>query len=146
MVLGLGNHTDAMLVITKLVGYGIAATICVRLLWSSFKGRIEPLAALGITLGALAVFSPVLYGWYLLWAIAPLAPATNDNRFRLGATAISAVVVLLVPPSGGGYETAFQIPFAVSAAAIAFLIALAVVRRKVPSLWPPRNDVSPVTP
>lgn len=146
MLLGLGNHTDAMLTITKLVGYGISAAICVRLLWISFKGRLEPLAALGITLGALAVFSPVLYPWYLLWAVMPLAPSTNDNRFRIFAVAVSAFVALVVPPSGGGYEGVFQIPFAVTAAVIAFVIAWWLVRKRVPRLWPPRGPVSTVTP
>lgn len=146
MLLGLGNHTDSMLLITKMIGFGIAAVICVRLLWISFKGRLEPLAALGVTLGALAVFSPVLYPWYLLWAVMPLAPSTNDNRFRIFAIAVSSFVALVVPPSGGGYEDAFQIPFAVTAAAISFLIAWWLVRKRVPRLWPPRTDVSPVTP
>jgi alpha-1,6-mannosyltransferase len=146
MLLGLGNHTDAMLSITKVVGYGVAATICVRLLWISFKGRLEPLAALGVTLGGLALFSPVLYPWYLLWAVMPLAPSTNDSRFRIFAIGVSSFVALVVPPSGGGYEDVFQIPFAVTAAAIAFLIAWWLVRKKVPQLWPPRTGVSPVTP
>jgi alpha-1,6-mannosyltransferase len=145
MVLGLGNHTDAMLVITKLVGYGITAVVCVRLLWSSFRGRIEPLAALGVTLGVLAVFGPVLQPWYLLWAVVPLALSTNDNRFRIAATSVSAFVALLVPPSGGGYEYLYQIPFAVIAALLAFAIALWLVRGKVPWLWPTRRGVRPVT-
>jgi alpha-1,6-mannosyltransferase len=145
MVLGLGNHTDAMLVITKLIGYGVTGVVCVRLLLSSFLGRIEPLAALGITLGTLAVFSPVLQPWYLLWAVIPIAASTNDNRFRVGTVAVSAFVALVVPPSGGGYEYLYQIPFAVIAAAIAFLIALRMVRGKVPLLWPTRKGVSPVT-
>jgi alpha-1,6-mannosyltransferase len=146
MVLGLGNHTDAMLSITKILGYGITAGVCARLLWMSFKGRIEPLVGLGVTLGTLAVFGPVLHPWYLLWAIVPLALATNDNRFRITATAISAAVAVLVPPTGAGYEQrAYQIPLAVIAALIAFAITLWLVRRKVPSLIPTRKDVRPAT-
>ncbi|WP_374727544.1 polyprenol phosphomannose-dependent alpha 1,6 mannosyltransferase MptB [Haloactinomyces albus] len=146
MILSLGNHTDAMLMITKVIGYGISAAVCVRLLWLSFRGRIEPLTGLGITLGAVAILGPVLHPWYLLWALAPLALSTNDNRFRIAATAISAFVALLVPPTGAAYVLrAYMIPFAVIAALIAFAVTLLFVRGKVPPLLPPRKGVPPVT-
>lgn len=137
MLLGLGNHTDALLVITKIIGYGIAGVVCVRMLWISFKGRIEPMAALGIILGALALLGPVLHPWYLLWALVPLALSTNDPRFRTTATVISTIVALLVQPTGSGYELRiYQIPLAVAAALIAFAVTLWLVRGKVPQLWP----------
>lgn len=146
MLLGLGNHTDALLVLTKLVGYGVAGAVCLRLLWISFKGRIEPLAALGITLGALALLGPVLHPWYLLWALVPLALSTNDHRFRLAASGISAIVALVTPPTGSGYELRFyQIPLAVIAAFVAFGLMLWLVRGKVPDLWPPRERVPSAT-
>ncbi|MBA8823630.1 alpha-1,6-mannosyltransferase [Saccharopolyspora lacisalsi] len=143
MMLGLGNHTDAMLVLTKLIGYGISVVLCVRLLWSSFKGRVEPLAGLGVALGAVALLGPVLHPWYLLWAIPPLALSTNDKRFRITATVVSASVALLVPPTGMAYTLrAYMIPFAVIAAVLAFLITLLFVRGKVPQLLPPFSNVS----
>ena len=135
MVLGLGNHTDAMLVITKLLGYAITAVVCLRLLWLSFRGRINPLTGLGITLLVLALAVPVLWPWYLLWPVTTLAISTNDNRFRITATVICASVSLLVPPTGAGYPLrAYQIPLAVSAALVAFLLLLWLLRGKVP--WP----------
>ncbi|WP_344683407.1 polyprenol phosphomannose-dependent alpha 1,6 mannosyltransferase MptB [Saccharopolyspora taberi] len=135
MLLGLGNHTDAVLVITKILGYGAAAAVCLRMLWLSFRGRIEPLAGLGITFGALALFGPVLHPWYLLWALVPLALSTNDSRFRIAATTISALVALFVPPTGSGYELrAYQIPLAVIAALVAFAVLVWLVRGRVP--WP----------
>ena len=140
MILGLGNHTDAMLAITKIVGYAVPAVVCVRLLWTSFKGRIETLAALGITLGTLALFGPVLHPWYLLWAVVPLALSTNHSRFRTLTAAICGTVALLVPPTGASYLLrAYQIPLAVSAALIAFGILLWLVRGKVPALLPTRT-------
>ena len=90
MLLGLGNHTDSMLVITKIIGYAITGVVCLRMLWLSFRGRVEPLAALGITFLTLALCVPVLWPWYLLWAVVPLALSTNDNRFRITATVICA--------------------------------------------------------
>ncbi|RCW40414.1 alpha-1,6-mannosyltransferase [Halopolyspora algeriensis] len=146
MILGLGNHTEAMLVITKFVGYGISAVVCLRLLWVSFRGRIEPLAGLGITLGAVALLGPVLHPWYLLWALPPLALSTGNNRFRIAAAAISAFVALVVPPTGAAYVLrGYMIPFAVIAALIAFAVTLLLVRGKVPPLLPPRKSVPPIT-
>ncbi|MCA1281116.1 polyprenol phosphomannose-dependent alpha 1,6 mannosyltransferase MptB [Saccharopolyspora sp. 7B] len=146
MLLGLGNHTNSMLVITKIFGYAITGLVCVRLLWLSFKGRIEPLAALGITLGTLAVFGPVLHPWYLLWMVVPLSLATNDHRFRIGAATICSIVALVVPPTGAAYILrAYQVPFAVIASILAFGILLWLVRGKVPPLLPTRADERPVT-
>jgi alpha-1,6-mannosyltransferase len=145
-LLGLGNQTDAMLVITKIIGYLIVAVVCLRMLWLSFRGRIEPLAAMGITYLTLALAVPVLWPWYLLWSVIPLALSTNSARFRITATLICAAVALLVPPTGTGFVLrAYQIPFAVIAAAIAFAITLWLVRGKVPCLLPTRGGVRPVT-
>lgn len=146
MLLGLGNHTDAMLIITKAVGYAMSVGLCLYLLWISFRGRLEPLAGLGITLGALALLGPVLHPWYLLWALPTLALSTNDKRFRITAVAISASVALLVPPTGAGYVLrAYMIPFAVIAAIVFFAITLLIVRWRVPELLPTRKGVAAAT-
>ncbi|WP_433869344.1 polyprenol phosphomannose-dependent alpha 1,6 mannosyltransferase MptB [Saccharopolyspora sp. CA-218241] len=146
MLLGLGNHTDAMLAITKVIGYAIVAVVCLRMLWLSFRGRVEPLAAMGITFLALALAVPVLWPWYLLWAVVPLALSTNDNRFRITAMAICSAVSLLVPPTGAGYVLrVYQIPLAVTAALIAFALLLWLVRGKVPWPWSPRGRVRSAT-
>ncbi|QUH01692.1 polyprenol phosphomannose-dependent alpha 1,6 mannosyltransferase MptB [Saccharopolyspora erythraea] len=146
MLLGLGNHTDALLVITKILGYGVAATVCLRMLWLSFRGRIEPLAGLGITFGALALFGPVVHPWYLLWALVPLALSTNDNRFRIAAAVISLPLALFVPPTGSGFELRiYQIPLAVAAALVIFGLLVWLVRGRVPWPGPTRGGVRRVT-
>lgn len=146
-VFGLGNHTDAMLTITKFLGYGLAMAVCGRMLWLSFKGRMEPLTALGVTLAALAIFGPVLHPWYLLWAMPLLALSTNSNRFRLAATVITTIVSLVEPPTGQDYLfRAYQVPLAVFAALIAFVIVLWLVRNRVPWLGPPPKSRAPLEP
>ena len=134
MLLGLGDHTDAVLVITRVVGYTGSVAVCAWMLWRSFRGRIEPLAGLGVTLGAVAVLGPVLHPWYLLWFLVPLALSTHDRRFRTAAASCAAVVAVLIPPSGGGYEDPFQIPLAVVTALLAFGALLRLTREKVPDL------------
>ena len=80
----------------------------------------------------------MLHPWYLLWAMPLLALSTNANRFRLAATAITTVVSLVEPPTGNDYMfRAYQVPLAVFAAIIAFLIVAWLVRNRVPWLGPP---------
>lgn len=135
MLLGLGNHTDAMLEITKVVGYAITGVTCLRMLWLSFRERINPLTGLGVTFLVLALTTFVLWPWYLLWAVIPLALATNNARFRITAMAICAAVSLFIPPTGAGFVLrAYQVPLAVIAAAVVFGLLLWLVRKRVP--WP----------
>lgn len=145
-LLGLGNQTDAMLVITKIIGYLIVAGVCLWMLWLSFRGRLHPLVAMGATFLTLALAVPVLWPWYLLWSVVPLALSTNSSRFRITATVICAAVSLVIPPTGAGFVLrAYQIPLAVIAALIAFAITVALVRKRMPALWPTLGRVRPVT-
>ncbi|MDI2027324.1 polyprenol phosphomannose-dependent alpha 1,6 mannosyltransferase MptB [Saccharopolyspora sp. TS4A08] len=144
-LLGLGNQTDAMLVITKLIGYVIVAAVCLWMLWLSFRGRVQPLVAMGATYLTLALAVPVLWPWYLLWSVVPLALSTNNSRFRHTATAICAAVSLLIPPTGAGFVLrAYQIPLAVIAAIIAFAITVALVRHRMPAIRPTLGRVRQV--
>ncbi|MCU1589820.1 MAG: hypothetical protein JWP11_1076 [Frankiales bacterium] len=61
--------------------------------------RVGPLRALGLTLLAVVVLGPVVQPWYLLWALAVLA-AVAGARLTLGLAAASAVLCLLILPSG----------------------------------------------
>jgi alpha-1,6-mannosyltransferase len=134
-LLGLGNTIDAMLSITKVIGYVIVAVVCLRMLWISFRGRIHPLAAMGVTFLTLALAVPVLWPWYLLWSVVPLALSTNNKRFRVTAMLICAAASLVIPPTGAGFVLrAYQIPLAVIAAIVAFAITLLLVRGRMPSL------------
>ncbi|GAA2359049.1 polyprenol phosphomannose-dependent alpha 1,6 mannosyltransferase MptB [Saccharopolyspora halophila] len=134
-LLGLGNTMDAMLSITKIIGYVLVAAVCLWMLWISFRRRIHPLAAMGVTFLTLALAVPVLWPWYLLWSVVPLALATNNRRFRVTAMLICAATSLVIPPTGAGFVLrAYQIPLAVIAAIIAFAITLVLVRGRMPSL------------
>ncbi|MHA6804851.1 polyprenol phosphomannose-dependent alpha 1,6 mannosyltransferase MptB [Salinifilum ghardaiensis] len=135
MLLGLGNHTEAMLEITKYFGYTIAGVVCLVMLWLTFRRRTTPLVGLGVTWLVLALSAPVLWPWYLLWAIVPLALATNDRRFRITAVAICAAVSLFIPPTGAGFVLrAYQVPLAVVAALLVFGALTWFLRHRLP--WP----------
>ena len=53
-----------------------------RMLVAALTGRLHPVGALGVALGALVLLFPVVQPWYLLWAIIPLAAWATRPLFR----------------------------------------------------------------
>lgn len=100
MLLGLGDHTEAMLVATRAAGLAVAGLFGVRMLWATFKGTIHPVGGLGVATLVLVVLFPVVHPWYPLWAILPLAAWANRVFFRVGVAGYSAVFSFLVLPRG----------------------------------------------
>lgn len=102
MLLGLGDHTAAMLTVTRSVGVVIAAGFIVRMLFATFRGTIHPVGGLGVATFMLVLLFPVVHPWYMLWAIAPLAAWANRPFFRVGVIIYSAAFSFFVLPRGLG--------------------------------------------
>lgn len=102
MLLGLGDHTAAMLTVTRFVGVVIAATFIVRMLFATFRGTIHPVGGLGVATFVLVVLFPVVHPWYMLWAIVPLAAWANRPFFRVAVIIYSAAFSFFVLPRGLG--------------------------------------------
>ncbi|MHA2789022.1 polyprenol phosphomannose-dependent alpha 1,6 mannosyltransferase MptB [Corynebacterium sp. S7] len=100
MLLGLGDHTDAVLVFTRGVCALIAATFVVRMLWATFRGSIHPVGGLGVSMFVMVILFPVVHPWYMLWAILPLAAWANRNFFRYAVVVYSALFSFIVLPRG----------------------------------------------
>ncbi len=133
--LGLGDHTGSVLVLARAIGLAVAAGVCVLLLWRCWRGRMEPLAGLGVGLGAVVLLGPVVHPWYLLWAAIPLAASATHPAFRTAATAISALLAVVVAPTGSDFMfRAWVLPTAIVAAAITLVIPLLLVRGRTPPL------------
>ena len=88
ILLGLGDHTTAVLSLTRAIGVG---TIAVLVTWLLLGGAARPVASggrLGVAMGATVLLFPVVQPWYLLWAIIPLAclghPARVPHRDHRG--------------------------------------------------------------
>lgn len=127
VLLGLGDHTTAVLSLTRPIASLIAAFITVRMLIAVLVGRIHPVGALGVSLGAIVLLFPVVQPWYLLWAVIPLAAWATRPIFRIPAIAFSSFVSVILMPNGAEYE-----PFMIVQAAIATAvtsIALIVLTR-----------------
>lgn len=134
ILLGLGNHIDAAITVSRMVGTLLGPLLAAKLLLDSFRWRLRPMIGLGAALGAVLVFGATVQPWYLLWAALPLAVAAGNIRFRAMATAISAVFALALPPTGTTFDgRTYQLPYAYIAALIVVVIALLVVRKHIPS-------------
>ncbi|RZS43333.1 alpha-1,6-mannosyltransferase [Herbihabitans rhizosphaerae] len=133
VLLQLGNHTDAAIDVARLIGMALAAAICVRLLWRSFRGRLDPMIGLGLALGVVVALGATVLPWYLLWAVIPLSAAVGDNRFRTVAAGVCAFIALAQPPTGSGFlGHAFVLPQAYLGAAVVVALSLLVVNRTLP--------------
>lgn len=134
ILLGLGNHIDAAITVSRLVGTVLGPLLAAKLLLDSFRWRLRPMIGLGAALGAVLVLGATVQPWYLLWAALPLAVAAGNIRFRTITTVISAVLAVALPPTGSTFDgRAYQLPYAYVAAVIVAGLALFLVRRYVPS-------------
>lgn len=134
IALGLGNHIDAAITVSRMVGTLLGPLLAAKLLLDSFRWRLRPMIGLGAALGAVLVFGATVQPWYLLWAALPLAVAAGNTRFRTVATAISAAFAVALPPTGSTFDgRAYQLPYAYAGAVIVVGLALFLVRRHVPA-------------
>ncbi|MDO5513175.1 polyprenol phosphomannose-dependent alpha 1,6 mannosyltransferase MptB [Corynebacterium sp.] len=100
MLLGLGDHTDTMLLITRGAGVLVAGGFLIRFLFATFRGTIHPVGGLGVATFVLVILFPVVHPWYMLWAILPLAAWANQVVFRVAVVAYSAFFSFTVLPRG----------------------------------------------
>lgn len=102
MMLGLGDHTEAILSVTRAAGVLAAAAFMVRMLFATFRGVMHPIGGLGVSTLVLVILFPVVHPWYILWAIFPLAAWANRWFFRYAVVIYSAVMSFVVLPRGLG--------------------------------------------
>jgi alpha-1,6-mannosyltransferase len=134
VVLGLGNHIDAAINVSRMVGTLLGPLLAAKLLLDSFRWRLRPMIGLGAALGAVLVFGATVQPWYLLWAAIPLASAAGNTRFRMAATIISAAFAVALPPTGTTFDfRTYQLPYAYVGAAIVVAVAVFLVRKHVPT-------------
>lgn len=100
MLLGLGDHTTAILTITRAVGVLVAIGFLVRMLFATFRGTIHPVGGLGVATFVLVILFPVVHPWYMLWAIVPLAAWANRLIFRVAVVVYSVAFSFFVLPRG----------------------------------------------
>jgi alpha-1,6-mannosyltransferase len=130
ILLGLGDHTTAVLSLTRGIGVLIIAVVVGWLLLAVLRGRLHPVGGLGVALGITVLLFPVVQPWYLLWAIIPLAAWATRPGFRSAAIVVTIVVGVFGPTANGDRFALFQILDATLASTIivAALIVLTSTR------------------
>lgn len=99
-LLGLGDHSEAMLTVSRFVCLVVAGGFILRMLWATFRGTIHPVGGLGVATLVLVLLFPVVHPWYPLWGIMPLAAWANRRFFRVAVAVYSSIFAFLVLPRG----------------------------------------------
>ena len=143
ILLGLGDHTTAVLGLTRGIGVLIIMAMVAWLLVAVFRGRLHPIGGLGVALGVTVLLFPVVQPWYLLWAIIPLAAWATRTGFRVAAILITLIVGIFGPTANGDRFALFQIVDATVASAIIVAVLIALTYTKLP--WRRRQPQNPET-
>jgi len=122
--LGLGDHTTALVTVTRGLGFLLAGAIGVRLLWRS--DRSDDLRAMGLTFLAVVAFGPVAQPWYLSWGLVVYAVVAVGRAQSLVRHASAAASFIGLP---GGWVLLDQLgsanPWLLGAAAVLLVVLLA---------------------
>jgi alpha-1,6-mannosyltransferase len=135
ILLGLGDHTTAVLGLTRAIGVLIITVMVGWLLLAVFRGRLHPIGGLGVALGITVLLFPVVQPWYLLWAIIPLAAWATRSGFRVAAIVITLVIGIFGPTANGDRFALFQIVDATLASTVIVLLLIALTYTRLP--WRP---------
>ncbi len=135
ILLGLGDHTTAILSLTRAIGVLIIMVMVCWLLLAVFRGRLHPIGGLGVALGLTVLLFPVVQPWYLLWAIIPLAAWATRTKFRAAAIVITLIVGIFGPTANGDRFALFQIVDATLASAFIVVVLIALTYHRLP--WRP---------
>ena len=140
ILLGLGDHTTAVLSLTRAMGVLIIAIVVSWLLLAVLRGRLHPVGGLGVALGATVLLFPVVQPWYLLWAIIPLAAWVTKPRFRIATIAVTLIVGIFGPTANGDRFALFQILDATLASALIIALLIWLTRNRLPWRYVPGTD------
>lgn len=131
MMLGLGDHTESILSITRFVILALAGIFMVRMLLATYRGTISAIGGLGVATFILVLCFPVVHPWYALWAILPLSAWANRSIFRICVTIYSSLISFFVLPRGLGLPPAtIASIYLGSALALAAIVIIAWVARE----------------
>lgn len=125
MMLGLGDHTEAILTVTRMAILGLAGAFMIRMLLATYRGTISAIGGLGVATFVMVLCFPVVHPWYALWAILPLAAWANRPIFRISVTVYSTIIAFFVLPRGLGLPPS-TIASIYAGSAIAFIIIMVI--------------------
>ncbi|MEU9863947.1 polyprenol phosphomannose-dependent alpha 1,6 mannosyltransferase MptB [Streptomyces sp. NPDC047971] len=102
--LGLGlllaDDPDPVKGVVQKLGLLAAVVIILALAWRAWRGRIDPVLGLGLSLVALVALSPMVQPWYALWGVCVVAAVAWDSRAGQVLAVVSGALVYETAPSG----------------------------------------------
>lgn len=143
ILLGLGDHTTAVLGLARGIGVLLIAILVTWLLLAVLRGRLHPVGGLGVALGMTVLLFPVVQPWYVLWAVIPLAAWATRPAFRSTTIVVTLVVGIFGPTANGDRFTLFQILLAVVASTVTVLVLMVLTYNRLPWRKVP-TDAEPV--
>lgn len=143
ILLGLGDHTTAVLSLTRAIGVLIIAVLVTWLLLLVLRGRLHPVGGLGVALGATVLLFPVVQPWYLLWAIIPMAAWATRPGFRIAAITVTLIVGIFGPTANGDRFALFQIVDATLASALIVALLMVITHNHLPWRKLPEPEPEP---
>ncbi|MEV4424700.1 polyprenol phosphomannose-dependent alpha 1,6 mannosyltransferase MptB [Streptomyces sp. NPDC053792] len=104
--LGLGvgvlftGEPDPVRGVFQKLGLLLALVVIAALAWRAYRGRLDPVLGLGLSLVALVALSPMVQPWYLLWGTVVVAAVAWRGRVGQVLAVLSAALVYETQPSG----------------------------------------------
>ncbi|MET9721096.1 polyprenol phosphomannose-dependent alpha 1,6 mannosyltransferase MptB [Streptomyces zaomyceticus] len=95
----LGDDPDPVKAVVQNLGLLVAVVLILVLAWRAWRGLLDPVLGLGLSLVGLVALSPMVQPWYLLWGTAVVASVAWRGRAGQVLTVFSAALV---------YETALD--------------------------------------
>lgn len=140
ILLGLGDHTTAVLGLTRGIGVLLIAILVTWLLLAVLRGKLHPVGGLGVALGMTVLLFPVVQPWYVLWAVIPLAAWATRPAFRSTTIVVTLMVGIFGPTANGDRFTLFQILLAVVASTMTVLVLMVLTHNRLPWRKLPSTD------
>ncbi|MGW6565508.1 polyprenol phosphomannose-dependent alpha 1,6 mannosyltransferase MptB [Streptomyces sp. NPDC054975] len=120
----LGDDPDPVKGLVQKLGLLAAGAIILALGWRAWRGRIDPVLGLGLSLVALVALSPMVQPWYLLWGVVVVAAVAWRTLVGQVLAVVSAALVYETAPSGSTPWYGFV------AAGVVLVLGLLWVRRE----------------
>ncbi|MFF0472516.1 polyprenol phosphomannose-dependent alpha 1,6 mannosyltransferase MptB [Streptomyces sp. NPDC004284] len=96
----LGGEAEPVKGVVQKLGLLLAVALIAALAWRAYRGRLDPVLGLGLSLVALVALSPMVQPWYLLWGTVVVAAVAWRSRAGQVLAVLSAALVYETQPSG----------------------------------------------
>ncbi|MER5311470.1 polyprenol phosphomannose-dependent alpha 1,6 mannosyltransferase MptB [Streptomyces sp. NPDC002773] len=96
----LGDDPAPVKGVVQTAGLVVAVAVILVLAWRAWRGLLDPVLGLGLSLVALVALSPMVQPWYVLWGTAVVAAAAWRSRAGQVLAVVSAALVYETAPSG----------------------------------------------